>query len=195
MADPRAAQGVGLPGRRSRIARLPRGLLPLGLLLALACAACGSSFYDHSLRIVIVDPPPACPPPWSVLAFSRSDGYAGSEQWASSRLGLSRPDAPYAATIRAEEVHWFWEPPKARNVSVGIYLPCLRADGWWVLDVRPASGVAVPALARFCRWNQLEPAASAPALRSSVMATPTARNDWQLLIRLNLSSGSAAPDA
>ncbi len=165
-----------------------RSVLRLALVLALLTAGCGSSFYDHTVSMVFVDPPPACPQPVRVYAFPPSDGFTGNAEWASARLGVSRMDRPYTTTIRAEEVHWFWDPLPARKVTLGFFLPCLREDGWWLLDVVPSARVAVPAVAHFCQWGQFEPVESAPALDASVIATLTSQNDWQLQVRISLTS-------
>jgi hypothetical protein len=144
--------------------------------------------FEHTVRVIFANPSVQCPPPWQVLAFPPIRNYSADANWASARTGVSRMGFPYVANIESDEVQWAWAPSRARSIPIGLYIPCLRTDGWWSLEVPPQSGVAAPVTARFCAWGTLTPNDGAPSISTTVLAVPGAHHGWDLTIRVNLSS-------
>jgi hypothetical protein len=157
---------------------------------ALLIVGCGTSVFDHTVRVLCVNPPAHCGSSLRVLAFTPTQDYSADAQWAGGRTSLTAPNAPYVATVSATDVKWMWDFSPSQSVSIGLFIPCVRSDGWWVIDVVPQRGVAVAGSARFCPWGTLTPASDAPVLPISTLGVVTKGRAWDLTIRVRMPSAA-----
>ena len=161
------------------------------LVLVLALVLPGCSMRDSldpesGVRVFIEDPTGRLgPAPWAVAVFNP---YLGPEEalaaWAK---GTAQPGKPYVVLGRADEDVWrILDMMPSDGSRVGLVLPALRRDGYWLarLGGEPPRG-DTQATAHFCRWGSVVPEDGAEAL--GVRASPVKKDyglEYEVTVRV-----------
>lgn len=180
---------------RKRAARLAGSMQHVVACLGVLLAGCGTAVYENQIRVSLLETPARCgKPPWAVLAFPTHRDYSGDAEWAQQRTGSTSSAEPYVVEVSSMEVRWIGDSTPPTSVPVGLYVPCVRTDGYWSVDVVPRLDAPTTADARFCPWGTLIPAADAETLRVTTTSTRGAHRAWVLDIRMDLSSTEREPE-
>jgi hypothetical protein len=128
----------------------------IALAAALLSAACGTAVYTHQFEVTVNDPSGRLGAgPVDVSIFDKYAGY--SETWAQQTMGVATASKPYAGTVNDQSTRWAWDSSLPPRVDVGLAVPAVEKNGYFVVDMTLASGQPGAGTARFARWDAFSP--------------------------------------
>ncbi len=101
-------------------------------------AGCGTAVFHHKIDVRVDDPTKKMGnEPIEMAIFNQS--WTVDEAWVRQFAGKMAAGKPYIGETSATEMKFFdFSPPK--DLDAGLFLPSLRADGYYILKVKPVSG-------------------------------------------------------
>lgn len=168
----------------------------LGIVLTLTACSVRDQFDPESgLRIAVEDPNQRLGnAPWTVAVFNP---YLGPEEnlaaWAQ---GTAAPGKAYVVLRRRDEDVWRILDFMTRDeLNIGLVLPALRKDGYWLARLKhqvPAGETA--GTARFCPWGAIVPDDGAESL--GLRSQPVKKEygfEYEVTVRIPGAPGASVP--
>jgi hypothetical protein len=163
--------------------RLARRLLAVLVL----CQGCGTAVYTHKIDITVTRD--GAPVENRVAIFDHSMGY--SREWAERSLGVSRPAQPYAGSFSSTATVTLVDRKLPSTLDIAFALPEVSPDGYYLLIMQlPAEG-GREGQARFVRFDEYFPAATAASLPVKYVSMPEDKG-WRVRLDIQIGAGRTA---
>lgn len=162
------------------------------LLAALTLTACGTATFDNAFSVTVSDPQDRLGTDQvKVSVFDPQMGFPEPGTRTSETIGITTPGQPYTTTVFTTDTKMIGDSSPPRTVSVGLYLPQLRADGYYGIRLEPVNATTVDYVAPFVAFNAGyeaigEKPTKAPPLPLRITSL-AGDNGWEIAVVANVS--------